>query len=165
MHAPQRVEHTLPAIVPENASILILGSMPSPKSREANLYYGNAQNRFWPVLCAVYGESERPRTLEAAGAFAARHGFALWDVLASCEIAGASDASIRNPAANDIAGLLQRSGIQKIFTTGQTAYRLYKKYCQPATFLPAIPLPSTSPANCRVSTEELIAAYQILRRG
>ena len=34
---------------------LILGTWPSPKSREMAFYYGHPQNRFWPMLAALTG--------------------------------------------------------------------------------------------------------------
>ena len=146
----------------EHSRILILGTMPSPKSREAGFYYGHPRNRFWPVLAAVFGE-EVPMGTEARKAFCLRHGIALWDVLASCEIHGADDASIRAPVANPIGELLERAPITGVFTTGKKAFDLYQKLCYPETHVAAVSLPSTSPANCACSTEKLINAYRILR--
>ena len=64
--------------------VLILGSIPSPKSREQGFYYGHPRNRFWPVLAALFGE-EAPETVDERRSFLIRHRIALWDVLASCE--------------------------------------------------------------------------------
>ncbi|MDR0409285.1 MAG: DNA-deoxyinosine glycosylase, partial [Spirochaetaceae bacterium] len=88
---------------------------------------------------------------------------ALWDVLASCEIEGASDSKIRNPRCNDFSALLGGSNIRCVYTTGQKAYMLYTRFCSDKTGIPAIPLPSTSPANCRVSFAELLECYSKLR--
>ena len=74
---------------------MILGSFPSVKSREAAFFYGHPQNRFWRVLAAVLGE-EAPQTAAEKKSLLLRHGVALWDVIASCDIAGSSDASITN---------------------------------------------------------------------
>lgn len=40
----------------EHSRALILGTWPSPKSREMSFYYGHPQNRFWPMLAALTGE-------------------------------------------------------------------------------------------------------------
>ena len=87
--------HTIAPVYDENSRILILGSFPSVKSREAAFFYGHPQNRFWRVLAAVLGE-ETPQTTAEKKSLLLRHGVALWDVIASCDIAGSSDASITN---------------------------------------------------------------------
>jgi hypoxanthine-DNA glycosylase len=119
------------------------------------------QNRFWPVLAAVFGE-DTPQGLEQRKQFALRHGIALWDVLESCDINGASDGSIRNAKANDIKALINKTKITRIFCTGQKAYTLYQKLCAPLTGIDAERLPSTSPANAARSFAELTAAYRII---
>ena len=40
----------------DRSRALILGTWPSPKSREMAFYYGHPQNRFWPMLAALTGE-------------------------------------------------------------------------------------------------------------
>ncbi len=160
-HKP--VSHAFPPFVPDDARVLILGTMPSPKSRETGFYYGHPRNRFWPALAAVFNE-ETPMTIEQRKAFLSRHRIALWDTLASCEIAGADDASIHKPIANDLRPILQTTSIQAIFTTGAKAATYYKKLILPYTHLPAIPLPSPSPANCRYFTlDSLRDSYSVIR--
>ena len=82
------------------------------------------------------------------------------DVLESCDIHGASDASIRNPVPNDIASIIRYTYIHKIYTTGTTAYKLYNKLIKPQIKKEAILLPSPSPANARMSLENLIDEYK-----
>ena len=154
----QHVEHTLQPIWFAESKILILGTMPSPKSREKMFYYAHPQNRFWKALAGAFGE-EIPQNDEARIAFLKKYKIALWDVLASCDIAGASDATIRNPVANDIGALLACSDIQKIYTTGTTAFNLYNKLIKPKIHIEARLLPSPSPANARISLEQLIKTY------
>ena len=154
----QHIEHSIPPVFDEKSRVLLLGTMPSPKSREYGFFYGHPQNRFWPVLAAVLGEPQ-PRTNEEKRALLLRRRIALWDVLAACDIEGAQDASIKNPIPNDFTTLLQTAQIQAVFATGGTAFRLYQKYVYPKTGLAARRLPSTSPANCRVGMEALIAQY------
>ena len=157
----QTVCHPIAPVWNAGSRVLILGTMPSPKSREQGFYYAHPQNRFWRVMAALLGEPVPQGTQERRN-FALRSGIALWDVLASCEICGAADSSIRNPVPNDIAALLAKTDIQAVFTTGAAAFRLYQKMCLPQTHLPAAALPSTSPANCRMSFETLCSAYQII---
>ena len=116
----QQVFHTLEPIWQPDSKILILGSMPSPKSREIGFYYGHPQNRFWKVLPAIFGEDELP-TIEAKTDFLIRHQIALWDVLASCTIRGADDASIRDAKPNDLSLILDHAPIKAIFCTGKRA--------------------------------------------
>ena len=154
----QVVEHTLSPIYDKNSKVLILGTMPSPKSREVGFYYGHPQNRCWKVLADIFNE-ESLTTIEEKITFLHRHQLALWDVLQSCEIQGADDASIKNPIPNDFTSLLQEANIKAIFTTGKKATDLYMKHCYPKTNIPAIGLPSSSPANRRISYEKLKEEY------
>lgn len=158
------VTHTLKPIFDKNSSVLILGTMPSPKSRENNFYYGNPQNRFWRVLSAVLGE-DLPKTNEERTKLLLSHGIALWDVLASCEIKGANDNSIREPVPNDLSIILDKCRIHSIFTTGSKAFALYRRFCEPKTGIPANALPSTSPANCRTTLEQLIYSYSVIGKA
>lgn len=157
-----QVVHPIKPLFDENSRALILGTMPSPKSREACFYYAHPQNRFWKVLAAVF-DAPFPATSAERTNFALSHGIALWDVLHSCEIVGASDASIKNPVANDLSVILAHAPIRAIFCTGRTAAALYKRLILPRTSIQAVTLPSPSPANCAVSFERLCSAYSIVR--
>lgn len=156
-----RVEHGFGPLWDEHSQILILGSMPSVKSREQGFYYGHPQNRFWKVLAAVTGQAV-PETIEEKKAFLLRQKIALWDVIASCEIEGSSDSSIRDAEANDIAWLLGQTGIQRIFVNGGKAAELYDKLVLPQTQRKAVRLPSTSPANAAWSVKRLVQAWQVI---
>lgn len=151
------VTHTFPPYFDENSAVLILGTMPSPKSREQGFYYGHPQNRFWRVLAGLFDESP-PVTVAEKKDLLTRHHIALWDVLASCSIEGASDSSIKDPIANDIGIIKSAAPIRAVFTTGGTAHRLYRKFCGNDD----IPLPSTSPANCRLKYENLLESYRLI---
>ena len=150
------VKHTFLPVYNEESRILILGSFPSVKSRENQFYYGHPQNRFWPLLAALTGEPLPVREdIAAKKQLLLRHGLALWDTLESCTITGASDASIRDVVPNDIAGLLRKAPIRAVFCNGAPAYRIYTKYQQPLTDIPAVRLPSKSPANAGCSPARL----------
>ncbi|KAB7787597.1 uracil-DNA glycosylase [Bifidobacterium cebidarum] len=150
--------------------MLILGSMPSPKSREAAFYYMHLRNRFWPVMEALFADPANSLdhtggSPESRRVFALRHGIALWDVIASCDITGASDASIRNTVPNDLTPILRGAPISHIFTTGAKAAQLYRKFIAPelaaAGFdIDMTPLPSTSPANAAKHLSDLIDDYR-----
>lgn len=155
----ERVFHTISPIYSPESEILILGTMPSPKSREAAFYYAHPQNRFWPALALALGEP-LPETIEEKSALILRHHLALWDVLASCDITGASDASIQNPVANDIPALIHQAHITRVLCTGATSARLYTKLVFPKTNIPCETLPSPSAANARMRLEELARMYR-----
>ena len=156
-----RVTHEFPALYDRESQVLMLGSIPSPKSREMAFYYGHPQNRFWKVMAAVLGE-DIPETIPQKKAMLKKHHIALWDVLDSCTIVGASDTSIEDPVVNNIGELVKKSKVSRIFCTGATAYNLYKKFCANDIGIEAIKLPSTSPANCAVSLEKLVEAYKVI---
>ena len=151
--------HTIEPVYDENSRILILGSFPSVKSREANFFYGHPQNRFWRVVSAVMGE-ECPKTIAEKKEFLLRNHIAVWDVIASCDIEGSSDSSIKNVTPNDLSKIYVKSEIKKIFTNGNTAYKLFLKYNNGKN---AVKLPSTSPANAAFTLERLIESWSILK--
>lgn len=157
----EHIIHSIEPVFDAESRVLILGTMPSPKSREVLFYYGHPQNRFWRVLAAVLGE-ELPQSVPEKKAMLLRHRIALWDVLAECEITGASDSSIRNPVANDLSVILDHAPVQAVFTTGATAWKLYTRLQKPHTGIEAVRLPSTSPANCAVKMEALTEAYKAI---
>ena len=111
-----KVFHTLEPIYDQKSKVLILGSMPSVKSREVGFYYGHPRNRFWSTLSKVYNE-EIKDTKEDKVKFLIKHNIALFDVLKSCEITSSSDATIKNPVPNDLSDILKTSNIKAIFST------------------------------------------------
>lgn len=157
--AATQVQHPLQPVFDENSRVLILGTMPSPKSRETGFYYNHPQNRFWKVLAALFREP-LPASNAQKEQLARRHGIALWDVLAQCTIKGASDGTIAECVPNDLGPLLAEVPIEAIFCTGAKAAELYRKYCEAATGIAAVRLPSTSPANAAASLDQLIEAYR-----
>ena len=172
---PTTITHEIPPVWNSESRILILGTMPSPASREAGFFYMHPQNRFWKVLPAVFGEKlqfanvdaknpeHRPLVIQERRDFLLRHKIALWDVLSSCDINGASDASIKNAVPNDFTQILSNSKITKVFCTGKTAYNLWNKFCaekyETQFHITTECLPSTSPANAAWSIEKLVDFY------
>lgn len=155
------VRHEFDPVFDENSKILILGTIPSPKSREQGFYYGHPRNRFWRVIADLCNEPF-PETVTERKELALRRNIAIWDVLASCEIHGADDGSIKHPEPNDMDVILKKAHISAIFTTGAKAAALYHRYCFPKTGISAIKLTSTSPANCRISYDEIRMQYSVI---
>lgn len=151
--------HNIPPIYNGDSRILILGSFPSVKSREGQFFYHHPQNRFWKVLAGVL-DCATPGSIEEKRVMLLKHGVAVWDVIASCEITGSSDSSIKNAVPNDVAQILEAADIQAVFCNGQTAYKLYRKYLEPQTGRTATVLPSTSPANAVWSLERLTETWK-----
>lgn len=156
------IKHPFPPLYNKDSKILILGSFPSVKSREQMFFYGHPQNRFWKVVSSVF-ERDEPETIEEKKQLLYENGVALWDVIASCEIAGSSDSSIKNVKVNDISKILEESDIRQIFVNGKTAEKYFKKYTQAQINREAVCLPSTSPANAVWSLEKLVEAWQAIK--
>ena len=155
----QQIEHPFLPVVDEECRILILGSFPSGKSREDGFYYGHPQNRFWKMLAAIYKE-EIPIDIQKKRTLLLRHHIALWDVIASCEIEGSSDASVRNAVPVDISLITNVAPIERVICNGKLAAKLYHQHLETLVGLPAVAMPSTSPANASCSLEKLIQAWQ-----
>jgi hypoxanthine-DNA glycosylase len=156
------ITHTIPPVYNEHSRLLLLGTMPSPKSREAGFFYGHPQNRLWKILQAVYGV-ETGTSVDEKRTFLLDHFIAMWDVLAECDIENAADSSIKNAKTNDFSPIFAAAEIAVVFTTGKTAYKLYQSLCEAAYHVPCYCLPSPSPANCAVNFETLCEAYKVLR--
>jgi hypoxanthine-DNA glycosylase len=151
--------HPIPPVYNENSKILILGSFPSVKSREQQFFYGHKQNRFWKVLAQIL-ECPVPNDIEEKKEMLLNNNIALWDVIASCSITGSSDASITDVVPNDLSQILTTADIHAIYCNGNKAYELYQKYIYPTNKIPAIKLPSTSPANASYSLERLAGEWK-----
>lgn len=165
MQADFGVSHGFPPIAGLDARTLILGSLPGRRSIDAGEYYAHPQNAFWPVmrtLCGVEGDYRRrcARLVECR--------VALWDVLAASERPGSMDADIRGDksTANDFAAFLEaHSGIECIAFNGKAAGTLFEKLVAPdleLAELRLIQLPSTSPANARLTFDQKLAQWRQL---
>lgn len=152
----QHISHGFDPVFDERSRVLVLGSFPSVLSRENRFYYGNPRNRFWAVMGAALGEeTPAPDDIDAKRALLLRHGVALWDVVESCDVRGSSDASIRGVVPADVARITRVAPVVAVLCNGGTAGRLYRRWLEPDTGIPAEVLPSTSPANASWSLERL----------
>lgn len=154
--------HPITPVFDNKSKVLILGSFPSVKSREYGFFYGHPQNRFWRVTAEIF-DCKVPESIEEKRAFLLNNRIALWDVIASCEIVGSSDSSIKDVTPNDISKILAVSPIERIFANGKKAFELYNKYILPKIEIKAQCLPSTSPANAAWSVERLTEEWQKIK--
>ena len=160
----QHVKHEFAPVYNRESRILILGSLPSVKSREQGFYYGHPRNRFWKVLSCIL-DTPLPQTIEDKKIMLLKHGIAVWDVIQECDIVGSSDSSIKNVQPAQLQKILDTASIRAIYGNGKTATRLYQKYQQPQTGMVIRELPSTSPANAAYSLERLIEIWKAAIQG
>mgnify|MGYP004676468385 CR=1 FL=1 len=154
--------HNIPPLYGKNSRSLILGSFPSVASRAERFFYAHPQNRFWKVLSAVFS-APLPATIDEKKRLILTNGLALFDVIASCTIAGSADSSVTDVVPNDLSPILRTGSIEHVFVNGKTAEKYYLKYLAEKTGMPCVCLPSTSAANASYSLEKLIAAWNILK--
>ena len=155
-------QHTIAPVYDAQSRVLLLGSFPSVRSRAEGFYYAHPQNRFWRVLAALFSCPVPQTVAEKTSLLHAQH-LALWDVCACCTVIGSGDASIRNVVANDVAALLGGTRIRAVFANGTTAAALYHRFLETDCAMPAIRLPSTSPANASYSLERLVESWSCVR--
>ena len=156
------INHPIEPVYNESSKILILGSFPSVKSREVGFFYGHPQNRFWRVISSLLGENV-PMTAEEKKTLLLKRKIAVWDVIASCEIEGSADSTIKSVTPNDLTEILRSSDIKAIFVNGKTAEKYYNKYILKTINRSAILLPSTSAANASFSLEKLTREWSIIK--
>ena len=153
------ISHPFPALYNQDSRILVLGSFPSIKSREQQFFYGHPQNRFWRVMAAVL-DCATPQSVDDKKTMLLKHHVALWDSIARCSIEGSSDASIENVVPNDLSPIFSAAVIQQVFCNGQKSWEMYHRYIEPLSGMPAVCLPSTSPANAAWSLDRLTQAWR-----
>ena len=158
---PQAQIHPIPPLFDEHSRVLILGSFPSVKSREAMFFYGHPQNRFWRILAALTGRPVPQTVAEKTDLILTNH-FALWDSIGSCIITGSSDSSIRDVVPNDLRRIVNYAPIERIYCNGNTSLKYYHQYNEPVLGRRAEVLPSSSPANAAWSLERLIDAWRVI---
>lgn len=155
------IKHEFEPVFDENSKVLVLGTLPSVKSRENNFYYGHPQNRFWKLIAALCDEDIVPQTIEEKRKILLKHHIAVWDVISECDIIGSSDSSIKNVVPADLSVILDNTDIDRIYANGGKAYELYMKYQYGKIGREIIKLPSTSPANAAYSLERLLECWQM----
>lgn len=136
--------------------------MPGDQSIAKQQYYGNKGNHFWKILFSIFNE-EYSTSYEVRKELLAKHGIALWNVLASCSREGSSDSKIKNEIVNDFKSLhIQYPNIQHIFFESKTAEKFYQKYVRVHDNITYHILPSTSGLNAWMTFEEKIEKWREL---
>lgn len=154
----EHIVHPFPPLYDDDSEILILGSLPSVKSREQMFFYGHPQNRFWKVMSRVLGE-ELPTTIDEKKIMFHAHHIALWDTIYSCDIIGSSDSSIKNVIPTDLRKIISSSKVTKVICNGKTSGKYFSKYQQKELDIEPVILPSTSPANAAFSVDKLVEIW------
>ena len=162
---PRPVGPGLPPLCGEKARVLILGSFPSPKSREQGFYYGHPQNRFWPLMARLLENQEAaPQLYGERLAMLLRHHIALWDSIDTCDREGSLDTAIHNVRANDFTSFLKEyPRIHTICFNGAKSAQTFKRYNKDLlsrTDLHFFAMPSTSPANARWRMDMLLEEWK-----
>ncbi len=135
-------------IIPENARILILGTMPGAMSLQKQEYYGFPQNAFWKILFSHFRQADVAQHYSERVALLHEQKIALWDVLANCERKGSLDIHIKNQMPNNIPQLIQQQPtIEKILFNGKESYKYFSKGFPGLVDVAHEVMPSTSPAN------------------
>ena len=152
----------LPPVISAQTRLLVLGSFPGRASLAAGQYYAHPRNHFWPILQAIFANSQRQTTLssyENRIEWMLSKGVGLWDVYASCERTGSLDSAIRNGEVNDFAQLaISCPQLRAIVHNGGESFRHARHVAYLG--LPVHRLPSTSPANASWGFERKLAAWR-----
>lgn len=159
---------SFPPVVRADARVLILGSMPGEESLRRGQYYAHPRNAFWFIMGGLFGAGpERPYEERLRYLLDAR--IALWDVIGQCRREGSLDLAIdpESVVPNDIPWLLERSpGIRGIFLNGGGAEYWFRRcfggalHEAPFAGRSIRRLPSTSPANARLSPRQKLAIWR-----
>lgn len=149
-------------IFDNNSKILILGTMPSPASLRAEMYYSHPQNSFWKIIGCLLQENVGSE-IQQKVRFLLYHCIALWDTLKSCKREGASDSNIKDFQPSDIYDLIIKcKNIKTVYLNGGSAYKFYEKFHAAQINLPYFLLPSTSPANQTLSFNEKLEKWSVI---
>lgn len=160
-----------PPIADGKGIVLILGTMPSIASLQAQEYYAHSRNAFWPIMQALFGEDGNLPYAQRRHLLTRNH-VAVWDVLQSCHRPGSLDANIdiNSIKVNDFSGFFEANpNVSSIFFNGGMAEKLYRQSVLPKlekrlANLHSQRLPSTSPAYAVLSLQQKIAAWQVIKQ-
>lgn len=153
---------SFPAVVDARTRVLILGSLPGDASLAVAQYYGHPRNAFWRLLEGVLATPLAVLSYEDRLATLLSRGVGLWDVIAQARRPGSLDAAIQDATANDLVALVETlPALRAVAFNGGTAAKLGGKLL--GERLPALALPSSSPAHAARSFAEKAAAWGALR--
>jgi hypoxanthine-DNA glycosylase len=151
-----------PAVVDADTRVLILGSLPGEASLAVQQYYGHPRNAFWRLMEGVLITPLVPLPYEDRLATLLARGVGLWDVIGEAERPGSLDAAIRDPAANDLAALIDTlPALRGVAFNGGTAAKLGARLV--GDRVPTLALPSSSPAHAARSFDEKLEVWGAFR--
>jgi hypoxanthine-DNA glycosylase len=154
--------HSFLPISNSNATILILGTMPSEQSLARNQYYGNPRNAFWKIIFTVFN-TPFSTDYELRKRLLLENQIALWDVLQACVREGSLDSAIEQEIPNNFNSFLKaHPNIKQIYFNGQKAATYFKKYIPKDTHYNLTTLPSTSPAHAGKSFEIKLQEWSVI---
>lgn len=163
--------HGFPPISKEDTMTIILGSMPGKDSLAAEQYYAHSRNAFWPIILEIYGASPALSYAERLKVLLS-NGIGLWDVIRSCRRKTSLDADIEETTivVNDFEVFMkQHQQLRLICFNGAKSEQTFKRYVDSNIVPPSIErirLPSTSPANARMSFQQKFESWsKVLQYG
>lgn len=161
---------SFPAVWRADCRVLVLGSMPGVASLDADHYYAHPRNAFWPIMQTLLGiPQDQPYDCRYEQ-LRTQH-MALWDVMKHCEREGSLDAAIDQGTVvpNNIAALLHNSPeLRCVLCNGAAAYDAFQRHVMPdlspvaMDVITVLKMPSTSPANARMSLEQKTDAWSVM---
>ncbi len=152
-------KYSFPPLIDDKCKILILGSLPGEKSLEMQQYYAFPQNLFWKIMFEIC-EQEFSENYEIKCNMLLKNHIALWDMVYSGDREGSLDTAIKNEEANDLKSFLKNyPSISKILLNGKKAESVFKKNFKDIDIL-TITMPSTSPANARMSYIDKLSIWK-----
>ena len=157
----RHIKHPFKAVIDKDCKCLILGSVPSIKSVENNFYYMHKDNRFWKVLSVLLNTDLYNADISTRIEILLKNHIALYDAVEECDILGSSDSKISNIIPADIKSLIGRGRINKIFCAGSISYNITLKNNKDLENK-IFKLPSTSPANAKLSLQDLINEWSVI---
>ena len=166
------VLNAFPPVTNSQARILILGSMPGVVSVKHQQYYAHPSNAFWKIMQELFSvkmDAEYSQKIQQLSAC----GIALWDVAKQCVRQGSMDAAIEDNSivVNNFEAFFRDFGlIHNVFFNGAKAAQIYQKHVLQKIRLikPDLQyqqLPSTSPANARMSLRQKIVAWEVVKQA
>ncbi len=157
-------KYAFPPISNQNATVLILGTMPSVQSLELGQYYGNSRNSFWKLLFTIF-DTPFSSDYVKKKAFLVQNNIAVWDVLEACVRKGSLDSAIEQEVPNDFDSFLKtHPNIKHIYFNGQKAAAYFKQYSMVDKGYSLTTLPSTSPANAAKSFDIKLKEWSIIKQ-
>ncbi len=157
---------SLPPLIDDRSSVLVLGSFPSKQSLAKHEYYGNPQNHFWQIMGILFSFDPQAPYGERTTALIS-NSVAVWDVIAECSREGSGDDAILDATANPLLSLLRdHPNVRHIAFNGGTALRAARVFV-PDLFedgnVESQRFPSTSPRHARLKLEAKLTAWRQLK--